>query len=255
MAPFEKIRVESRHAGQVARLLLHAPEGNVLDTAMMAELTRAVAGIGPEVKALVLEGAGAHFSFGASIGEHREGAVAGLLAAFHRLLRGLIDCGLPAVAVVRGRCLGGGLELAAFCHWILASREATFGQPEIALGVFPPAACLILPWRIGQSAADDLVLSGRTVAADEARRLGLVHAVADDPAQELETLLARAILPRSAAALRLAARASRHAMHESFLARIEALERLYLEELMRTRDAHEGVAAFLEKREPRWQDR
>ena len=100
-----------------------------------------------------------------------------MLSAFHQLFREIIETGKPTFALVRGQCLGGGMELATFCNWIFASDEAVFGQPEINLAVYPPVASLILPFLIGQQAADDLVLSGRSVSAGEARDLGLVSSV------------------------------------------------------------------------------
>jgi cyclohexa-1,5-dienecarbonyl-CoA hydratase len=175
-----------------------------------------------------------------------------MLNRLHALFKRLGALSIPTVAVVRGACLGGGLELAGWCSWLFASPEATFGQPEIRLGVFPPIASLLLPWRIGGGRALDLCVSGRVIDVTEARACGLVHEVADDPAKAAAQLIAELLLPRSASSLRFAERAARLDLYRALDDLLPDLERLYLEELMRTHDANEGIAAFLEKRLPRW---
>ena len=120
----------------------------------------------------MFQGKGEHFCYGASVPEHRREHVAEMLTGLHDLLRSIIDLSKPGLALIRGCCLGGKLELAVFCQWIFAAEGARCGQPEIAPGVFPPTATLILPWRVGQPAADDLILTGRTISAAEAKQLG-----------------------------------------------------------------------------------
>jgi cyclohexa-1,5-dienecarbonyl-CoA hydratase len=254
MTEFKKIKLASTHEGQVLTLTLNAPKGNILDREMMSELIAAIrdAGQKPSIKALVFQGEGEHFSFGASVVEHQKESVARMLGTFHDLFRTLIALSKPCFAVVRGQCLGGGLELAAFCHWIFTSEEAKFGQPEINLAVFPPVASLIFPHLIGQSAADDLVLSGRTISAQEAKKMGLVYSISANPEVELNEFISKHILPNSAVALQFAAKASRYEMHQAFLKNIEALEKMYVQELMETSDANEGIKAFMEKRKPVW---
>lgn len=250
------ISCRRRHAGRVLELTLQAPPGNILDretmdaahAALLTETTQ------PGLTAIVLRAAGEHFSYGASIQQHAPDRVAGLLQSFHRLVRTLLQAALPTVGIVRGQCLGGGMELISLCHWVFAAPDARFGQPEIRLGLFPPVASVVLPWRIGQPAADDLVLTGRSIDADEARRLGLVSRVDADPSASADRFLEEHVLGASATALHHAARAARHHMRRAVLADLETVERQYLEELMRTPDAREGIAAFLEKRSPRWQD-
>jgi cyclohexa-1,5-dienecarbonyl-CoA hydratase len=257
MRQFNKIKLDYLHEEQVLVLTLNAPKGNVLDREMMTELNQAVQQKGSvsSVKALIFQGEGGHFSFGASVPEHQKEFVAEMLATFHQLFRTLIQTSKPMFALVRGQCLGGGLELAAFCHWIFASEEATFGQPEINLAVFPPVASLILPHRIGQPAADDLVLSGRSISAQEAKQLGLVHSVSADPQKELNEFISKHILPKSAAALQFAAKSSRYEMHQAFLKNIEAVEKMYVQDLMATEDANEGIRAFMERRKPVWKNK
>lgn len=256
MPEFKKIKLDFSHENQILTITLNAPKGNVLDREMMIELSKAIGeqGRGASIKALVFQGEGDHFSFGASVPEHQKEFVPHMLATFHDLFRTLIAVNKPCIALVRGQCLGGGFELAMFCHWIFAAENAKFGQPEINLAVFPPVASLLLPHRAGQSAADDLVFSGRSITAPEAKQMGLVYSVSADPQAELDDFLAKHLLPKSATALQFAARASRFEMHQAFLQNIEALEKMYVQELMETADANEGIGAFMQKRKPIWKN-
>lgn len=257
MSDYKKIKSGLSHDEQVFSVTLNAPKGNVLDGEMMLEITKVLQTIArrSSVKAVVFRGEGKHFSFGASVPEHQKKYVATMLRTFHTLFRVLIETGKPTIAIVRGQCLGGGLELAAFCNWIFASEDAQFGQPEIKLAVFPPVASLVLPHRIGQPAADDLVLTGRSISAQEANQLGLVHSVSADPQADVEAFIENHILPKSAPALEFAVKSSRYAMHRAFLQNIAVVEKMYVHELMETHDANEGITAFLEKRQPVWQNR
>ncbi len=255
MSTYSKIKISPEHEGRCLVITLNDPKGNVLDGVMMRELIRAIEteGRGEAVRALVFQGEGSHFSFGASVQEHQKDQVAEMLQTFHELFRALITASKPMIAAVRGQCLGGGLELAGFCHWIFASEEAQFGQPEIQLAVFPPVASLVLPHRIGQSAADDLILSGRSIDAQRARQLGLVHEIADDPLAAAMVYFEKNLLKKSAQALEHTVRAGRFLMYKQFLHHIDQLEKMYVQELMETADANEGITAFLEKRKPTWQ--
>lgn len=233
-----------------------AGKGNVLDTALMEALTSAfhVAAAARHVKAICLEGEGAHFSFGASVQEHLPETVAGMLRRFDALAMALLDCAVPVLAVVRGRCLGGGLELATLCHRVFASRDAMLGQPEIVLGVFAPIASTVLRDRVGRPHAEDLCLSGRTVDAQEALAMGLVDELADDPSEAALAWARLHLLPKSASSLRYAVRALREGLRTRLLAELPTLERLYLDGLMTTADATEGLRAFVEKRSASWQN-
>jgi cyclohexa-1,5-dienecarbonyl-CoA hydratase len=156
---------------------------------------------------------------------------------------------------VRGQCLGGGLEFALAANLLFAAPEAQFGQPEMKLGVFAPAASVFLPLRIGQARAEDLLYSGRSIDAQTAAAWGLVNEVADDPAAAAAAYFEKHLAPRSAASLAHAVRAAREPFADLARARLADVEALYLEKLMATRDAKEGLAAFLEKRAPRWEHR
>jgi len=249
-----KLTTEPMLDGQALRVVLDDPKGNVLDGVMMGQLNAlfdTLAGR-PELKLLCFTGAGDHFSFGASVAEHVREKAPEMLALFHGLFRRLGELAIPTAAVVRGRCLGGGMELALFCHRVVAHPSALFGQPEIQLGLLPPIASLILPLRVGQGRADDLVLTGRTVGANEAHTMGLVDQVAEDPMAEIERWAAEHIAPKSASSLRWAVRASRWSFHRLLRDELGAIEQLYLRDLMETHDANEGIRSFLEKRRPTW---
>jgi cyclohexa-1,5-dienecarbonyl-CoA hydratase len=252
-----KVSAEVTHEGAVLRLVLDSPPGNVLDSEMVAGLRQAAAAARtmPDLKLLVFTGAGKHFSFGASVEEHRPGTAATMLGGFHGLFRDLMACDVPALAFVRGQCLGGGLELAAFCDWLWAGERASLGQPEIKLGVFAPMGSLLLPWRCRGSAAE-LLLTGKPIDAVTGMALGLVDEVFPESGADahLDRWIHEEILPLSASSLRRARRAARWELHRMLAAGIEEVERLYLDDLMATADAVEGIQAFLEKRLPAWKN-
>jgi cyclohexa-1,5-dienecarbonyl-CoA hydratase len=175
-----------------------------------------------------------------------------MLETFHGLFAKIAAAAVPVLAAVRGQCLGGGLELAAFCHRVFAAPDSSLGQPEIKLGVIAPVASALLPERVGRGTADELLLTGRSLTGSEAVRCGLVDAVADDPEAAALAFARENLLQHSPSSLRFAARAARDDFHDRFFATLRRLERLYLDELMATRDAVEGITAFLEKRPPTW---
>lgn len=251
------LTVDRCNAGEIWRAGIGGSKGNVLDAAVMDALTAMFrdAAAAPHLKAIVIEGQGPHFSFGASVPEHMPGRVTAMLGRFHSMLLALLDAGVPVLAAVRGQCLGGGLELVSLCHRVFASHDARFGQPEIVLGVFAPIGSVILPDRVGRGAADDLCLSGRTVTAEEALAMGLVDRLVDGDPAEAALIWARThLLPKSASSLRYAVRASRAGLGARLAAELPAIERLYLDGLMSTADALEGLSAFVERRPAVWRD-
>jgi cyclohexa-1,5-dienecarbonyl-CoA hydratase len=243
-------------ADGVARLTLDRPPLNVITIAMMRELQAALDTLAaePGLHALVFGGAGRAFSAGVDVGEHLGATCEPMLAEFHAVFERLAALAVPTVAVVHGRALGGGCELAAFCDFVLAAETAELGFPEIRLGVFPPVAAAVLPQWLGARATTRLVLTGEIVSAAEARALGLVSQVVPEAELEVatEALLAR-LRGLSAAALR-ATRRAMWAAEGGWRARLGRAEAIYRDELMATSDATEGLRAFLEKREPVWQD-
>lgn len=250
------LQVERLEGGAVWRVLLGGSKGNVLDAALCDALRGVFAEVAgaPALKAVLLEGQGRHFSFGASVQEHLPGQVAGMLARFHGLARAVVEASVTVIAVLRGQCLGGGLELATLAQRIVAAPDTRLGQPEIALGVFAPLASVVLRERVGRRHAEDLLLTGRSVDAAEALAMGLVDEVHDDPTAAALDWVGRHLLPRSAAALRFAVRAARVDLRARLQGDLAEIERLYLEGLMSTADAVEGLQAFLDKRAPRWRD-
>lgn len=243
------IRVEALEDGAVVRLVLNRPKANILDAAMIGAIVEALdAQVHKHTKLVLFEGEGAHFCFGASVEEHQAEQAGDMLRAFHGLFRKLAELAVPTCAIVRGQCLGGGLELASWCTWIVATPDARLGQPEIKLAVFPPMASLLLPWRVGGAHGLDLCVSGRSVKAEEAQQMGLISAVTDDPESWWRALFDKHLAPTSASSLRFAERAARIDLSERFETQLPKLEQLYLSELMNTFDANEGIAAFLERR-------
>lgn len=260
MAP-APLRVWRERDGRLLRVRLSRPKANVLDAEMVAALDEAFAAAAapapgvPAPLGVLVDAEGPHFSFGASVEEHLPGTCAAMLRGFHALLLRMLELPIPVLVAVKGQCLGGGLELASAGGLLFASPAAKFGQPEIVLGVFAPAASCLLPERIGPAAAEDLLVSGRSVCAEEALRLGLVTAVADDPEAAALAWFDANLAKKSAAALGFALRAARADLVGRVRAKLGALEDLYLSSLMSTRDANEGLTAFLEKRPARWEDR
>ncbi len=236
---------------------LAGSKGNVLDSALIDALTSVFeeAGSSREVKAIGLRGRGRDFSFGASVREHLPAEVGEMLPRFHRLFRAMDASAVVSLAAVRGQCLGGGLELASFCHRVFAAPDARLGQPEIVLGVFAPLASLILAERIGRGNSEDLCLTGRIVGAEEAAKMGLVDVVTAEPETAALEYAREHLVPRSASSLRHAVRAVRLPLSRRLKRELPRLEKLYLEELMGTEDAKEGIRAFLDKRPPAWSDR
>jgi cyclohexa-1,5-dienecarbonyl-CoA hydratase len=248
------VRVSPAADGAIWRVSFGGGAGNILDAAAMDAL-RAVfedAIETPRLAAIVLSGAGDEFSFGASVQEHSPDEVAGMLRRFRALLLAVLDSAVVVLPAIRGRCLGGGLELAVLGHRLFASREASFGQPEIALGVFAPVASLVLPLRIRRSHAEDLCLTGRSISAGEALTMGLVDEIAPDPEAAALVWASTHLVGRSASSLRLAVRAIRTDFDRAIRQDLPQLEEMYLRDLMSTGDALEGLRAFLEKRRPNW---
>lgn len=251
----DPVNVVPVEAGAFWRVTFGGSKGNILDRAMLAEISRVFmeARTAPGLKAICLEGAGGQFSFGASVQEHLPGQAHEMLEDIRRLVLHVLDSHVVVLAAVRGNCLGGGLELASVCHRVFASADARFGQPEIRLGVFAPVASIVLPGRIGRAHAEDLCLTGRIVTAPEALEMGLIDEIAGgDPADAALAWAQAGFSGHSAASLRLAVRAIRAELTARVRDELPVLEELYLQELMATHDANEGLRAFLDKRPPVW---
>jgi cyclohexa-1,5-dienecarbonyl-CoA hydratase len=258
MAGFQNIKFATED--RIARITLARPPLNILNIAMMREILAAVNECAQEreVAAIVFDAAKdtRAFSAGVAVEEHVPEMVFQMLDSFHSIFRGLLQASKPTIAVVDGPALGGGCELMIACDLVIASNRASFGQPEIKLGVFPPIAAILLPRIIGEKRAAELVLTGELIEADEALRLGLVNYVVAPEKLESKTqdLLAK-LRELSAASLAMTRAALDIGTRKSFDSDLNAVENLYLHELMRTADANEGVRAFLEKRQPTWRNK
>jgi cyclohexa-1,5-dienecarbonyl-CoA hydratase len=249
----EKIKVGLEHAGHVLRITLASAPANILDAATMAEIVASVRHHKDDnLKAIVFCADGKHFSFGASVEEHQKEQAGQMISSFHGMFKELLATAIPTIALVHGQCLGGAMELVSFCNFIIADSSAKFAQPEIQLAVLPPVAAAILPGIIGQTRADDLILTGRTIDAQTAHAWGLVHRLEKDLEAALQQFLESHILPKSASSLRHANRASRYEWYKNLPDRLDAMEKAYVQDLMNTDDANEGIGAFLEKRKPTW---
>lgn len=251
------LRSTTERDGQIVRLVLDRPKANVLDAELVGELRDAVRELRGEgaLKLIVIEGAGAHFSFGASVPEHLPGAFRSMLASFHALFREIETLGVPTAAIVRGQCLGGGFELATFCGRVMCDPTARFALPEITLGVFPPVAAATLSWRLPGAVMTRLVLTGEVVHGPEAVRIGLADACVDDPEAALQAWFDHALAPRSAVAVRFAWRAARRPMIRLLEEDLAAVESVYVNELMQCHDPVIGLNAFLAKTQPVWENR
>lgn len=251
------LKVWLEREGALLRLRLARPKANLIDGGMIHALRQAFdahrndAGL----LAALVDHEGPHFSFGASVPEHLAENCETMLASLHGLLARMLDWPRPILVAARGQCLGGGLEFAAAGTLLFLAPDAKLGQPEMSLGVFAPAASVLLPLRIGQARAEDLLYSGRSIDAGSALAWGLASEVADDPAAAAMDYFQKHLSNKSSASLALAVRAAREPFAELARARLSDVEGLYLDQLMSTRDANEGLAAFMEKRAPRWEHR
>jgi cyclohexa-1,5-dienecarbonyl-CoA hydratase len=250
---YRHLRVEED--GALRRLILDRPPLNVLDIALLRELDDAATGIGadPGAAVLLITGEGKAFCAGVDVADHTADRVEEMIEVLHGCLVRLASLSLPVVGALNGAALGGGLELALACDIVLAREGAKLGQPEIKLGVFPPFASAVLPRRIGAARTLDLCLTGRTILAEEGREMGLVqHVLPRESFASAAEAYAKDLTGLSRPVLRLAKRAVLEGVDAPPAEALHMAERLYLDELMELDDAHEGLAAFLEKRPPQW---
>ena len=239
----------------VARIVLRHPPLNVIDIAMMEELAQVLGEIDArsDVSIVVLSGEGKAFSVGVDVAAHTPDKIDAMLLKFHRVIRALVASKKVTVAAVHGHCLGGGAEMAMVCDMVYTSASAQWGFPEIKLGCYPPVACTALAALVGQKRAAELILTGRTITGIEAAEIGLANrAVRDEELGAVVDQTVQELLRLSPAALAVTKKAiyAWDSMHfDKGLARAE---KIYLEELMKTADAQEGVCAFMEKLAPKW---
>jgi len=256
--PYQHIRFNIDE--RVARVTFARPPVNIFNIAMMREINEALNQCTNqrEIVAFVFDAAPdcRAFSAGVAVEEHGEETIFQMLDSFHAIFRTLEQLARPTIAVIDGAALGGGCELVAGCDIAIASERARFGQPEIKLGVFPPVATVLLPQVIGDKRAREMILTGEMIEAAEALRVGLVNYVVPSNQLEQKTVeLLSKLRDLSASSLEVTKRALDLGRGRSLDSVLLQVEDVYLQELMKTHDAPEGVKAFIEKRKPVWRDR
>ena len=242
----------------IGRMVLNAPPLNIISRELMAEVRKTLSEASRDrsLRVLVISAEGKHFSAGADVKEHLPPEYGELIPEFVSTIEAVDSFPLPTIAAVQGKCLGGGFELVQPVDMVLAEEGASFGQPEIMLGVLPPAACVLLPHLSNRGIATEIVFTGEAYSAAQAREAGLVLRVV--PAGQLEQAaleLAGRVARHSAATLRLTKRSVMASRIGSRVDALRAVGRIYTEALMATEDALEGLNSFLEKRKPAWQHR
>jgi cyclohexa-1,5-dienecarbonyl-CoA hydratase len=255
MATASTTRLNLEVNSPVARITLNNPPLNIIDLPMALELQQALSEIESraDISTILFQGDARAFSAGVDVKAHLPDQIHEMLTSFHAVIRAIVASRKVTIAAVRGACLGGGAELAAVCDMVYSARDARWGFPEIKLGCYPPVAAVVLAALIGQKRASELILTGRQFSGDEAAAMGL--ATRSVAAEELESVVDRALADLrqlSPAALAHAKKAiyAWDAIHfDKGLARAE---KIYMDELISTADAREGIIAFLDKRPPKW---
>ena len=241
----------------IATITFNRPPVNVLNIAMMEEINGVLKSWEgkKDLKVVLFKAKGKCFSAGVDVGEHMGDLAPKMIEAFHRIFRLMDKLGVPTVSSVFSSCLGGGCEVAIFSDLVIAGEGAKFGQPEIQVGVFPPIAAHIMPRIMGRKAAMDLILSGRIITAAEALQMGMINKVVKDQDLEKETeAFLKPYLGLSAEVLRQTKKAIAVGLHDDLEDSLRPIEEIYLNKLMKTHDAQEGLKAFLEKRKAVWKD-
>lgn len=238
-------------------ITLNRPPVNVLNIAMMDEINQALDAWQSEkdLKVVLFNAKGKCFSAGVDVGEHMGDLAPKMIQSFHGIFRRMYKLNAVTVASVFGSCLGGGCELAVFCDLVVSTSSAKFGQPEIQVGVFPPIAAQIMPRIIGRMAANELILSGKIISGEESFRIGLVNQVVKDDELESATEgFVKPYLKLSAEVIRSTKKAMKAGLMDDLEPSLKRIEEIYLNELMKSHDAMEGLNAFLEKRKPVWKN-
>jgi cyclohexa-1,5-dienecarbonyl-CoA hydratase len=241
----------------LATITLNRPPVNILNIAMMEEINHALDSWrgNKDLKVVLFNARGKCFSAGVDVGEHMGDMAAKMIEVFHGIFRRMDSLGCLTIASVYGSCLGGGCELAVFCDLVVSSEGAKFGQPEIQVGVFPPIAAQIMPRIIGRKAAVELIFSGKIISADEACRMGLINRVVKEGELEKETEdFLKPYMKLSAEVMRLTKKAMTSGLKDELEPSLGLIEDIYLNKLMVTHDAREGLSAFMEKRRPEWKN-
>lgn len=241
----------------VGKITLNSPPLNILNIEMMKEINHALTDFKKrKLKALIMNANGKAFSAGVDVSDHTKEKVREMIQVFHDIFNNLKNIDAPTVALVQGAALGGGCEIATFCDIVIASEKAKFGQPEVMVGVFPPIAAAIFPKLMWSKKALELMLTGEIIRANDAKDFGLVNQIfpVENFEVESEKFVNEKIANNSAVVLQLTKKAFLEGATKNYSDAIKKIEDIYLDELMKTKDANEGLAAFLEKRQPRWKN-
>lgn len=232
----------------------NAPPVNVLKAETLRDIITILAR-DSRAKVVVLKGSGKMFCAGLDVKDHLPDKVEEMLRLFSELILAVFEFPGLVASIVHGGAFGGGCEIALCSDLLVAEKGADFGQPEIKLGVFPPAACALYPVLFPSKVLNHLIFSGENVKAEELERLGIINRTFDkDVLFEKAHQFLLPLTKLSSAAVRLAKKASR--VHFPQLQdNLEKANRIYLDELMKTEDALEGLTGFLEKRKPIWKNR
>ena len=247
--------IKYKKPDNVAEIVLDNPPVNIMTQAMMKEINAVLNDLikDDNLHLLIFKAEGKHFSAGADVAEHTKEKCPEMIPEFMRLFFNLNRISCPTIAVVQGMALGGGCELVTFCDMVIASEKAKFGQPEIAVGVFPPVGVVVFPHLVGRNRALELLLSGDIIPAAEAERIGLINKVfPEENFQEKVDEFISKFTGKSSVVLKLTKKAVDQSLYAPVTKAMESAEYVYLRELMETADANEGIRAFLEKRAPVW---
>ena len=248
--------VEYEKSGRLMSIIWDRPPLNVFDISLLSELDTVLSecSVRDDVDVVVLKGAGDRaFSAGVDIRDHTIEKVPQMLDVVHGIIRKLIALPQVSIAAVHGVCLGGGLEIASSCDFVVASEGSSFATPEILVGCYPPVALARFAGLVGYHRAAEMILTGRRFSAREAQAMGLINRVfADDQFQNGLVSLSEELLGKSGAVLRLTVKAMRDLSLRDFDQALRYTEEIYCSQLLKTADVAEGVAAFLEKRSPSW---
>ena len=250
--------IKTEFSEGLGKIILNRPQLNILNIAMMEEINNALESFqgNRDLKVLLFGAEGKCFSAGVDVGEHMGDLAPKMIEVFHGMFRLMDKLGALTVASIFSSCLGGGCELAIFCDLVIAADNSKLGQPEIQVGVFPPIAAQIMPRIMGRKAAMELILSGKIITAQEALQLGLVNKVVPKDELDAETeQFVKPYLKLSAEVLRLTKKAITKGLMDEMEPSLKIIEDIYLNELMKTEDANEGLKAFLEKRKPVWKNK